>query len=294
MKMPDFIDRLQSVPFLIADGATGSNLQARGMVMGTPAEMWVLEQPDQIIRLHQDFIDAGAEILLTCTFGATSLRLEQVGLSERTDEINKRAVELAKKACRRNQIYIAGSIGPTGYLFKPFGQLDEEKAFHVFAQQAKALIEAGVDLIVIETQFDLAEASAAIKSVRSISALPLVCSFSFDRGTRTMMGLKPAQVGQEIPPLGVDMIGLNCGRSLEDNLKALHELRAATTLPIWFKPNAGLPRLDDAGRPIYNITPEQMALPVQEWLSGGAKVVGGCCGTSPDHLRQIARVARRL
>ena len=155
-----------------------------------------------------------------------------------------------------------------------------------------ALAQAGVELLVIETQFDINEAKAAVMAVRSVSDLPLVCSVSFDRGKRTMMGVSPAQVAQEIGALAVDLLGINCGRSLEDNLAALKLLHAETDKPLWFKPNAGLPKLDDQGQPVYDVTPSDMAEQVPAWLAAGAQVVGGCCGTSPSHLAAIAAVIK--
>lgn len=287
-----FLDLLSSGQKLVADGATGTNLQARGLERGLPSDVWVLENPQQIVQLHRDFMAAGADIILTSSFGGTTISLEHSGLAERAAEINRRAVELAKQATAGTDVLVAGSMGPTGEILKPLGKLDEHVAIAAFAEQARALTEAGVDLLVIETQFDLQEASAAVKGARSVSSLPLVVSFSYDRGTRTMTGVKPSQMCREISALGVDVLGINCGRSLEDNLKALEELYQVSSLPIWFKPNAGLPRLDDEEKPIYDVTPEMMAAQVPEWLAAGAQIVGGCCGTSPEHLRQIAQAVK--
>lgn len=290
--MLSFLERLQTGRVLVADGATGSNLQQRGLDRGMPSERWVLENPEQIVRLHRDFIAAGADIILTSTFGATSIRLEHAGLADRTAEVNRTAVALARQAAAGTQTLVAGSIGPTGQLIKPLGLLDESDAVTAFAAQAKDLSEAGVDLLVIETQFDLTEAKAAVQAARSVTQVPLVVSFAFDRGTRTMMGVRPSLMAAELEGLGVAMLGINCGRSLEDNRKALVELRAATDLPIWFKPNAGLPMVDEEGHAIYTITPEQMGADASSWLAGGAQIVGGCCGTSPEHLKAIAQAAR--
>jgi 5-methyltetrahydrofolate--homocysteine methyltransferase len=178
-------------------------------------------------------------------------------------------------------------------MLAPYGTLAEEDAEAAYAEQARILSEAGVDLLVIETQFDLNEAKAALRGTRLVTDLPLVCSFSYDRGTRSMMGVKPAQVGQELSEAGVVALGINCGRSLEDNLKALQELRQATDLPIWFKPNAGLPRTDDEGRLQYDVTPEIMAEQVGTWIAAGARLIGGCCGTSPQHLKAIAAAVKQ-
>jgi 5-methyltetrahydrofolate--homocysteine methyltransferase len=290
--MPGFLERLKAGQTLVSDGATGTNLQKRGLARGMAAERWVLDNPEPIVELPREFITAGADIVLTCTFGATTIRLEQAGLAARAAEVNARAVDLARRAAAGTQTLVAGSIGPTGHLLKPLGPLEEEQAVAAFAAQAQALAEAGVDLLVIETQFDLGEARAAVQGVRSVTQLPLVVSFSYDRGTRTMMGVRPATMASEMTDLGVDALGINCGRSLEDNLKALAELRAATILPVWFKPNAGLPVLDADANPTYTVTPEQMGASTTAWLAAGAQMMGGCCGTSPAHLSFISRAVK--
>ncbi len=287
-----FLQRLHAGKPLVADGATGTNLQKRGLGRGVPGEVWVLEQPDQILQLHKDFITAGADIILTCSFGGTSIRLEHTGLADRAGEVNRKAARLARQAAEGTSVLVAGSMGPTGQLLKPLGPLEEQIAQEAFAAQAQALAEGGVDLLLIETQFDLTEAVIAVRAALSVTSLPIVVSFSYDRGTRTMMGVRPAQMAKEIEPLDVAALGINCGRSLEDNFKALQELRSATHLPIWFKPNAGLPILDADGQPTYTVTPEQMAAEVSSWLEAGAQVVGGCCGTSPEHLAAIAHTAK--
>lgn len=283
----DFRSRLQSSAVLVADGATGTNLQARGLPQGMPSDLWVIEQPQQIVALHRDFIAAGAQIILTASFGGTAIRLKTVGLAERAEEINRTAVALAKQAIGGGTTLIGGSMGPLGELLQPLGALSEEEAYAAYAAQAKALAEAGADLLVIETQFDLNEASAAVRAAKAACSLPIVCSFSYDRGKRTMMGVKPQQMASAMTALGVDVLGINCGRSLAENLENLGELRAATDLPIWFKPNAGLPTVDAAGKTSYDVTPAAMGAAAVEWVAAGAQIVGGCCGTSPEHLRAI-------
>jgi 5-methyltetrahydrofolate--homocysteine methyltransferase len=288
--MPDqpFRSRITNGDVLVADGATGTNLIARGLPSGLTAESWVMERPEMVTQLHQDFIRAGADIILTCTFNASTIRLRNSSLDGKSDQVNKRAVELAKKAVGAAQVYIAGSLGPVGQLIKPYGPLTVDEVRAAYAEQAHALTEAKVDLLVIETQFDINEVSAAVDGVRQVSNLPLVVSFSYDRGRRTMMGISPTQAARQLELLPVDVIGINCGHSLDENLQNLVELRSLTSKPIWFKPNAGLPHLDSAGKTVYDVTPEAMGTLVQSWLDAGAQIVGGCCGTSPDHLREIS------
>ena len=286
-----FLDRLSAGETMVADGATGTNLFIRGLPHGTPSESWVLEKPEEVIRLHRDFSAAGAQILLTCTFGANPLRLAEFGLADRTGEINRRAVDLVKQAVGDNPVLIAGSIGPLGKLLQPYGPVSKEEAMLAYSEHSKSLSEAGVDLILIETQFDLDEATTAVSAARKTSNLPVVISFSYDRGTRTMMGVNPTRMASVMNGLGVDMLGINCGRSLDDNLRALEELRQASNLPIWFKPNAGLPHVDGAGNSSYDTSAQEMGDQVSQWLANGASVIGGCCGTTPEHLAAIAVAA---
>lgn len=288
MTASSFLERIKSGRLLLSDGATGTNLQARGLPPGSPAESWVFERPEEVLRLHRDFIEAGSDIILTNTFGASPLRLDASGLNGKVEEVNQRAVELARQAVSGGSVLVAGSIGPSGSLLKPYGPLEEEQVFDSFTEQAQALSNVGVDLLVIETQFDINEAKLALEAARSASNLPVVVSFSYDRGTRTMMGVTPNQMAAQFNKSGADVLGVNCGKSLDDNLEALKELRAATDLPLWFKPNAGLPEVDPLGNSKYTVTPEALGDRVRDWVAAGASVVGGCCGTSPMHIAQIA------
>ena len=292
-----FVDKIHSGDILVSDGATGTNLLARGLENGMPSEEWLFINPDEIVKLHRDFILAGADIILTNTFGGSAIRLNSSD-NDRVEEINRTAVELAKKAVEEYDVYIAGSMGPSGGLIKPLGSLEVDDVFESFKHQAKALSEAGVDLIVVETQFDLEEAGAALKAVRAVSDLPLICSFSYDRGTKTMMGVTAEQMvdnfsSKEFGDLNILMFGVNCGNSLEDNLSVLEGLRKATQLPLWFKPNAGLPDVNKDGTTFYKITPDEMARHAKKWLEIGAQVIGGCCGTTPQHLEAIAKVVKK-
>lgn len=294
MEKNNFVKQLELKNILIADGATGSNLIQRGLPHGTAAEAWVLEKPEAIITLHRNFIQAGADIILTCTFGASPLRLEASGLEVQFEQINRKAMELAKEAVDDSDVLVAASLGPLGQMLKPMGLLDETEAQENYRRQAAVVSAAGADLLLVETQFDLGEASAAVRGVQAASDLPLIVSFSFDRGTRSMMGVSPVKFAQAMNKFGLAALGINCGKSLEENLSALRELRQNTDLPIWFKPNAGLPTIDEKGLPAYDVTPEIMAAYVPDWIQAGASVVGGCCGTSPAHLKAIADQVKQL
>jgi methionine synthase I (cobalamin-dependent) len=288
-----FLEALASGRVLVSDGATGTNYQARGLERGMAPEEWLYKAPQKVVQLHREFINAGSNIILTNTFGATSPRLAHAGMEGRSVQVNRQAVTLARQAVENADVWVAGSMGPTGILLEPYGTLSRSEAVAAFAEQARALSEAGADLIVIETQFDLGEAGAAVEGARSVTDLPIICSFSFDMGAHTMMGVEPAGVAQELTGLGVDAIGVNCGRSLEDNLAALRVMRGSTNKPLWMKPNAGLPRMTDDDVAVYDVTPRMMGDQASQWIESGAQIVGGCCGTSPEHLSEIAKAAVR-
>ena len=288
MSQPPFLDHLKSGQILIADGATGTNLIERGLPRGISSENWVLEKPEEIVRLHKDFIEAGSQIILTCTFGANTFRLDESGLSGREIEVNQRAVQLARQAVGEKAVYVAASIGPLGKLLKPYGPLSFDEAKSIYRTQIQILVETEIDLLVIETQFDNNEAASAVQAVREQTDMPLVVSFSYDRGRKTMMGVDPTKMAAAMMEYKVDVLGINCGRSLDDNLNSLKELKQATSLPIWFKPNAGMPVVDDNGNSNYSLDPLSMGAKGKEWLEAGAAVIGGCCGTTPAHLKAIA------
>lgn len=286
-----FLERLRSGEILVADGATGTNLQRMGLGLGVPPEEWVFDAPQNLLALHRAFVAAGSDILLTCTFGGTRLRLGDSQYANRAPELNRRAAQLAREAAGE-AVLVAGSMGPTGMLMEPFGELTHDAAVETFAEQAAALTDGGVDFLLIETMFALEEATAAIEGAQRASSLPLVVSFSYDQGTRTMMGLRPSQVVAAIMPLGVAAIGANCGKALDAMALVLDELMAAKpSVPLWIKPNAGLPRMNgDVAE--YDVTPEMMGEYAARFVQAGAQIVGGCCGSSPAHVAAIARAAK--
>jgi 5-methyltetrahydrofolate--homocysteine methyltransferase len=202
-------------------------------------------------------------------------------------------VEIAfQAASSRPGTLVAGSIGPTGQVMKPYGPLTEEEALASFTEQAKALVEGGVDLLVIETMFAFNEADAAFKAVRSVTDLPIVVSFSYDRGVRTMMGVKPAEVVKHYKELGAVMVGANCGTTLE-NMEKIQMEYAATepSIPLWAKPNAGVPHLEGEVT-VFDVTPEQMGEAAKKFVALGVRVVGGCCGNTPEHVAAIAKAVK--
>ncbi len=284
--MLSFSDRIADGRVLLADGATGTNYQDMGMQPGVAPEEWVLDAPERVIDLHRRFVQAGAELVLTCTFGGSPIRLTDGPLAGRASELNRRGAELAREAVG-GDVLVAGSIGPTGQLAEPLGPLGHDDALVAFSEQARALAEGGVDLLVLETFFALDEALWAVEAVRSATDLPLVASFSFDQGTRTMMGLSPTQVIAATEPLGLAAVGANCGRSLEDMSAVLAEYSATgSRTPLWIKPNAGVPQVTAAGV-VYPESPESFGATVAGFAGAGAGILGGCCGSTPAHIAAL-------
>jgi len=291
--MNKFLERLQSGEILIADGSTGASLQKMGLKPGIPPEDLVFDAPEMVLQLEGDFVAAGSDIILTDTFGGTRIRMKESKYVERAPQVNQRAAELARQAASaRAGVLVAGSIGPTGLLMKPYGPLTVEETIATFAEQAKALAEGGVDLLVIETMFAFEEADAAFKGARSVTDLPIVVSFSYDRGVRSMMGVKPADMFKRYKEMGAVMIGANCGTTLENMEKIQQEYAAMEPgFPLWAKPNAGQPHLVD-GVTTFDVTPEQMAEYAVKYVALGARVVGGCCGNMPGHIAAIAKAVK--
>jgi len=263
-----------------------------GIEPGVAPEEWVFDAPERVRELHRRFVEAGSDLVLTCTFGATTPRLAEGPLAGRTIELNIRAAALAREAVGDDRL-VAGSLGPTGQLVEPYGPLTRDVCRAAYAEQAKALADGGVDLLVLETFFALEEALWAIEGVQGATDLPLVASFSFDQGTHTMMGLSPTEVVAAVEPLGVAALGANCGRSLDDTDSVVEEFLAASpTFPLWVKPNAGVPRIvGDAV--VYDAGPEALAEHVRAYADRGARIVGGCCGSTPEHIAAIARAVGR-
>lgn len=289
--MTSFSELLEERGVLIADGATGTNYQDLGLEPGVAPEEWLFDSPERILGLHRAFVDAGADVILTCTFGATGLRLADTPLAGRALEVNRRAVELARQAAAGNAL-VAGSLGPTGALCEPLGPLSLDDCADTYEEQARGLAEGGPDLLVLETFFALEEATAAIEGVRRATDLPLVITFSFDQGTRTMMGVSPTEAVDTVRDLGLAAVGANCGRSLADTDSIVDELLAAADgLPLWVKPNAGVPRIvGDAV--VYDADPDRLASHARRYVEQGVRIVGGCCGSTPAHIAAISRAVR--
>ena len=279
---------------VLMDGAMGSMIIAAGMREGETPESWMLQNPDKQIGIHNAYMDAGAEVLQTNTFGASRLKLASSDAGKRIDpvEFNVKAAELAKKALRdygAADRFIAGDVGPCGLFFPPVGQLTSEQAFDTFSEQIGALVGAGVDLILIETMYDLREAVEALRAARKATDKPVFVEMTFEKrpkGYFTMMGDTAGKVTQVLTAEGADVIGANCTLTSDDMLGLVNEFRSFTDLPLLFQPNAGQPVIE-RGRAVYRQEPEDFARDIELIVRAGANAVGGCCGTTPDFIRAI-------
>jgi 5-methyltetrahydrofolate--homocysteine methyltransferase len=288
-----FHQLLNSRPFLMADGATGTNLFGMGLMTGDAPEMWNFEHPEKIEALHQSFVDAGADLFLTNSFGGTRYRLKLHNAQDKVREINREAARIARRIADKakqetgREIIVAGSMGPTGELYEPLGPLTIEDGAAAFAEQARALAEGGVD--VLWTMSSKEEVTAAVKGAAT-TGLPFVTTCSFDTNGRTMMGLTPAEFAafvHELDPKPV-AYGANCGVGAPDLAVTITQLKAAAQPDdvIIAKGNCGIPYYEE-GHIRYNGTPELMAEYARVVRDAGARIVGGCCGTSPEHLRAL-------
>lgn len=292
MRNVSFASALQDGQIIVADGAMGTMLQDAGLPPGTPPEGWLLDNAEAVVEVHRAYVEAGSNLILTCTFGATRPRLKRSNLADRLEEINRRGVEIAREAAG-HEAFVAGDIGPMGEFLAPLGDLSYEETVDIFAEQADALVQAGVDLLYIETMAALDEVRAAVEGALQVAnGTPVTATLSFDSHGRTNMGVRPEEAAEALLETGVAAIGANCGATLDMTLGAIEMMRqTAPKMPLIAKPNAGLPRMvgDEV---VYDATPEAMAKYARQFVALGARVVGGCCGSTPRHIAAIAQAVR--
>jgi 5-methyltetrahydrofolate--homocysteine methyltransferase len=294
--MKPFLETVRAGGILVGDGAWGTMLMARGLKRGESPESINLENPDTLAEIAALYVDAGADIITTNTFGGSSLKLEAYGFAGQTEDLNRSAVQ-ALRPVVRDRAYISASVGPTGKILKPYGDTAPEDVSESFGRQIGALIEAGADLICVETMMDLSEAQLAVGAARSLSAeIPIVTTMTFDatpRGFFTMMGNSIEQVSAALLGAGANLIGSNCGNGIEKMVEIAREFTRHTELPIIIQSNAGLPE-SRAGALVYPETPEFMADEARQLIDLGVAVIGGCCGTGPDHIRALRSLVDEL
>jgi 5-methyltetrahydrofolate--homocysteine methyltransferase len=263
----------------------------RGLPPGQAPEWFALERPEVLEEVARLYVEAGADLVTTDTFGGTSFRLKLHGLDAERARVNRQAVEAVRRAVAGRAL-VSASVGPTGQLLEPYGELSPDAAEAAFAEQIAVLAEAGADVLCIETMGDLTEATRAVVAAKAVAPrLPVMVTMTFEptpRGYFTVMGVSVEKAAAGLEAAGADVVGSNCGTGIEDMVKIARVMVGATRLPILIQPNAGLPESRD-GRVVYDETPDTMAARVPELLGLGVAIVGGCCGTTPDHTRAIRR-----
>lgn len=267
---------------LVLDGAMGTMLQARGLAAGASPEGMNLDQAEIVEAVHREYVDAGADIIVTNTFGGNALKLANYGLEDRVREINIAGVEIARRAVGPDT-FIAASVGPTGRFLEPVGDAGFDEIVAVYRQQIEAFVAAGADLITFETYLDIRELRAAVIAAKQYSDLPTMALMTFDAGGRTVLGTPPEAAAVTLDALGVDVIGSNCGLGIDGIYQILQKMRAVTSLPLIAQANAGLPELRN-GETVFPGTPDEMTAYHQRLIEIGVRVVGGCCGTTPEHI----------
>lgn len=284
--MSNLLEALNDGP-LLGDGAMGTMLQDLGNSDGGAPELWNVEKADVVEAVLEGYAAAGSRLLTTNTFGGTRARLKMHDLEARVSELNRAAAELARRvADRYDGVFVLGDIGPSGELMEPMGELTPESAAEMFGEQIRGLVAGGVDGILIETMSDLAEVEAAVTAARAEApGLPVLVTLSFDTNLRTMMGVSPAMAVQAIAEMGVDVIGANCGRGLDETRIIAAQLAesGAGSVRLMVQSNAGLPRLQ-GDTFIFDGTPEEMATYAADMRALGFSIIGACCGSTPDHI----------
>ena len=278
---------------LLFDGAMGTMLQESGLKPGGCPEELNSSNPEAVKAVHKKYIDAGADIVTTNTFGGTRPKLEEYGLADRLDELNAAAVKAAKDAAEVSgrTVFVAGGMGPTGKFIKPIGSMSYDEAYEAFAEQARSLAAAGADLLIIETMSDIKEARAAVIAAKAVTSLPVAITMSFQQDLRTLLGTPPEVAVSVFEAVGADIIGANCSLGPEGLYEVAKVMARVARVPLMFQPNAGLPKLVD-GKTVYPAPPEELAEYAKKFLDLGVAVIGSCCGSTPEHTRAMAGVIK--
>lgn len=287
MTRDDFKKLTQNL--LLLDGATGSNLMAAGMPKGICTEEWVMEHKDIIQKLQRDYINAGSKIIYAPTFGGNRINLAMHGLEDRIEDINRTLVGYAKGAAG-NKAYVAGDITTTGKMMAPAGDMTYEKAFETYQEQVRILDAAGVDLIVAETMINIEETLAAVDAVQSVSTLPVMCSMTVEADGSIFTGGNAVDAAVSLEAAGASAVGVNCSVGPDQLVSVIRNIRSNVSIPIIAKPNAGMPVIDENGHAIYSMTAKEFAHHMKALVDAGATIIGGCCGTTPEFIRETAKL----
>lgn len=293
--MGKIIDQIKGGKILVSDGAWGTFLHAKGLKPGECPELWNLSHPGEVYDIAKGYIDAGSDMVETNSFGGSKFKLEKYELGDKVASLNKAAAEISRRAAGVDK-YVLGSIGPTGKILM-MGEVTAEEMYDAFKEQAMALEAGGADAMMIETMTDLEEAILAIKASKENTKCEVFCTMTFDKTVnndfRSMMGISPTDMVDQIIDAGADLIGANCGNGIKDMVRIVEEIRRADDkIPILIHANAGIPIYND-GNTIFPESPDEMAGIASKLISAGANIIGGCCGTTPDHISKIVSAIKK-
>ncbi len=294
--MRDFLDEVNR-RIVVLDGAMGTELERRGMPPGSCHELWNVERPETVREIHRSYIQVGADAVLTNTFGGSRLKLAAYDLTDRAYELNLRATEIARLEAGDDH-FVLGDIGPTGLFMEPLGTTSQSEFHKAFAEQVEAFVQGGADAVIVETMSAVEEAVAAVRAAKEASSLPVLGLMGFKRdadgkGFHSVMGVDIERAVKELSEAGADVIGTNCWNPLGEICEIVRRMRRLTDKPLVAEPNAGQPRLVD-GKTVFDESPEKMADGIHELVAAGACIIGGCCGTTPEHIRLIAARVREV
>ncbi|MCC8138194.1 MAG: homocysteine S-methyltransferase family protein [Clostridiales bacterium] len=298
---------------LLVDGATGSNLMAMGMPRGVCTEAWVLDHKEVLQNLQMAYLEAGSRVIYAPTFGANRFNLAKHGLENNIHDMNltlagfslETAAAFQSKTAERNgnssvcsnsqdvsgkRVYVAGDISPTGGMMQPLGDMTYEKAFEIYQEQVRYLVEAGVDLIAVETMYQIEETIAAVDAVHSICDLPVLCTVTVDSDGSIFTGGNATEAAVSFEAAGADAVGINCSVGPDQLVSIIRNIRENVSVPVIAKPNAGMPLIDDSGTAVYSMGAEEFARHMKVLTEAGATIVGGCCGTTPEYIREMAAI----
>lgn len=291
--MSKLLERIATGETLLSDGATGTYLQYHGLEPGGCPEHLNAEQPELVRQMAADYFATSCDMVETNSFGGSRYMLKKYGYGDRVEQYNRLAAEQARAAAPDGK-FVLGSIGPTGEFLAPNGEATEQEMYDVFVEQVRGLAAGGVDAFCIETMSDIGETVLAIRAAKQVTDIPVIATMTFDKGKRgyfTMMGIKPGDAARQLDEAGADIVGSNCGIAIEQMVDIIAAMRDATDKPILTHVNAGIPKIEK-GQIVYPDTPDHMASFMPKLVEVGANIVGGCCGTGPDHIRAFARTIR--
>lgn len=287
-----FRELVKNGPVLL-DGATGTNLQKAGMPVGVCPEQWILENSEVLVNLQKQYVEAGTDILFAPTFTASRIKLKEYGLEDHLEEMNRKLVALSKEAAKGTDALVAGDLTMTGEQLYPLGDLMFEDLVNVYKEQAKIIADAGADLFVVETMMSLQECRAAVLAIREVCDLPIMVSLTYNEDGRTLYGTDPVTAVVVMQSLGADAVGMNCSTGPEAMLEPIAKMAEYATIPLLAKPNAGMPELID-GQTVFNVEPEEFAEVGKKLVEEGAAIIGGCCGTTPEHIRALKQAVKDI